>query len=265
MKLSILLSGIRINNWIELYDSIASSYTKKDWELIIVSPYELPKELNNISNIQWIQDWGSPCRCQQIALTMAKGEYINWASDDGEFTHGSMDRALDLLSGENWRYDYKTIIVGKYLEGDNYSSDMKNDSYYILNNHLGSACRYLPLNTPMINLGLVSRKLLIEMGGWDSLNFEVLPIAYNDFSVRCNNNNCKFIHQQEIMFTCSHEPGTTGTHGPIHKAQTFRDEPMFKLIYNRPESKERINIDINNWNKSPIRWERRFGKSIETI
>lgn len=256
MKLSVLLSGIRHWNWELLYDSIGKSYTGIDWELIIISPYELTLPMKSKSNVQWYQDWGSPCHCQQLALTKANGDYINWASDDGVFTDGSMDIAFKSIENEN----YKTIVVGKYLEGDNYSQNMKEDGYYILNNHLASQCKYLPDNTPMINVGLVSKKLLFEMGGWDSVKFEVLPIAYNDFSVRCNNNKCKFIHQKEVMFTCGHMPGETGDHGPIHKAQVFRDEPMFKVIYNRPDSINRINIDINNWEKSSNRWVRRFGE-----
>lgn len=260
MRLSILLSGIRVPNWLKLYTSISKSYTKPDWELIIVSPYELPVELKDKDNIQWFQDWGSPCRCQQIALTYAQGEWITWASDDGTFIENSLNIGFDLLSGDQWRWDYKTIIIGKYREGDGDTSGMVRDEYYLLNNHLGSVCKYLPPDTPLLNVGLVSRKLLLEVGGWDSIKFEVLPIAYNDLAVRLKNYGCKFILQQEVMFECSHEPGMTGTHGPIHCAQVFRDEPMFKLIYNRPGSKERIEIDINNWQKSPERWVRRFGE-----
>lgn len=258
MKLSILLSGIRPNNWLKLYDSIGKSYNGNDWELIIVSPYELPLLMTHHKNVQWYQDWGNPCHCQQIALTKATGEYINWLADDGELTPHSMDIALSLLSKEP-DVDYKTIVIGKYLEGDDYSADMKEDSYYILNNHMGSQCKYLPPDTPLVNMGLVSRKLLFELGGWDSSKFEVLPIAYNDFSVRSKNFGCKYIHQKEVMFTCTHTPGVTGDHAPIHNAQTFRDEPMFKLIYNREESKNRIKIDLNNWEKSAGRWQRRFG------
>lgn len=264
MRLSVLLSGIRTQNWLKLYESIGKSYTNKDWELVIVSPYELPIELKYKINIQWFQDWGNPCRCQQFALTKSQGDYINWAADDGWFTDCSMDKAFSLLSGENgidsWEHDYKTIIVGKYREGDGDTTEMTQDKYYMLNNHLGSACKYLPVETPLLNVGLVSRKLLLETGGWDASKFEVLPYAYNDFSVRMRNYGCKFILQQEVMFECGHMPGTTGDHGPIHMAQTFRDEPMFKLIYNRESCKDRIKIDINNWEKTNEKWERRFGK-----
>jgi hypothetical protein len=258
MKLSMLLSGIRTQNWHNLYKSIAHSYTNDDWELVIVSPYELPKELRKYDNIQWRQDWGSPCRCQQIALTMAQGEYINWASDDGVFTPNSHDIAFELLPFPVFDSDYKNIIVGKYTEGDNYTPDMLNDCYYELNYHDGSKCKYLPEHTPLINLGLVSRKLLIEMGGWDASRFEALPIAYNDFAVRARNKECNFIHQKEIMFTCSHTPGTSGDHGPVHTAQVFHDDPIFKMIYSRPEGQQRINIPLDNWENAPDVWARRF-------
>ena len=43
MKLSIALAGIRTQNWLALYQSIrnSTSLPKEEYELVIVSPYDL--------------------------------------------------------------------------------------------------------------------------------------------------------------------------------------------------------------------------------
>ncbi len=112
----------------------------------------------------------------------------------------------------------------------------------------------------MLNCGLVSRKITLELGGWDAATFQVCPYAYHDFSIRLQKYGCKFIIQPEVMFKCSHMPDCTGDHGPIHMGQIYFDEPMFKEIYNHPYYSKRLAIDVDNWKKAPAKWERRFGK-----
>lgn len=256
MKLTVLCPGIRPSNWQRLYDSVKESFSG-EWELIFISPYELPDSLKNKDNVKLINDWGSPIRCQQRGLLEAQGEYITWAADDGYFAKLSLDIGFHKLGDS----DYKTLVMGKYIEGvDDGKSVMKDDWYYVLTNHDGCKLKYLTKGFYMLNVGIVSRKLLLEVGGWDC-QFEVCPMSYNDLAVRLQNYGVKFIIQNEIMFYCSHLPGHLGDHGPIHDAQTLHDEPLFKLIYDKDEQAvNRIKIDLDNWKEVPERWERRFGK-----
>lgn len=255
IKLSVLVPSIRPQNLQRLYNSVAEAFTGK-FEFLVIGPYGLPDSLNNTHNVLWLEDWGSPLRAQQIGLIQSNGEYITWAADDGYYLPNSLDRAFELLEGK----DYKAIIMGKYQEGERKDDHMEGDAYYILNNHVQSSCFFIPENTWMLNCGVVSRRLLIELGGWDSFSFHTCPQGYNDFSIRAQQYGCQFIIQQQMMFECSHMPGTTGDHAPIHNVQTQRDEPMFKEIWNHPYFSKRLAIDLNNWKKSPARWKSRFGE-----
>lgn len=253
MKLSVILPGIRPGNWLRLYESISES-TKESFELVIISPYELPYNLRNKTNIKLIKDYGSPVRCQQIGLVNCEGDWIAWAADDGYFLPNALDIAFNNLNGK----DEKTVIIGKYHEG-NASPDMNTIKYYYIYTHDASRCKYLPTDCLMLMVGLVSKKELTDIGGFDC-GFEVLPMAFNDVSIRLYNDKCKFIFQEEVMFKCGHFPGITGDHAPIHNAQIYYDLPKFKMIYSSEKSKERVNINFDNWKNSPERWLRRWGQ-----
>lgn len=254
-KLTVLCPGIRIHNWKRLVDSISKACSDS-WELIFISPYELPEELKQYNNISIINDWGTPIRCQQLGLLQSKGEYVTWAADDGYFIESSLDIALNTLKG----LDYKSLVMGKYVEGNNDGDyPMTEDKYYYLKTHESMQSLFFSEQYLMLNVGVVSRELLFEVGGWDCM-FEVCPMSYNDLAIRLQNYNCKFIIQNELMFKCSHMPGHEGDHGPVHDAQTLNDERMFRTRYRR-NMIDRVKIDINNWRLSPSRWERRFGRS----
>lgn len=254
VKLSVLVPSIRPNNLQKLYDSVSGS-TSYSFEFIVVGPYGLPDSLKNIGNVRFIEDWGPPLRAQQIGFFNSKGEYITWAADDGWYLPNSIDVSFNLLKDK----DYKTVIMGKYQEGDKKDTHMEEDDYYILNNHHQSNLFFMPEKCWMLNCGIISRQILIELGGWDAGTFHTCPQGYNDLSIRLQKYGCEFIIQNEMMFECTHLPGYTGDHGPIHEVQTLRDEPMFREIYSHPYFSKRLTIDINNWKKAPERWEARFG------
>lgn len=254
MRLTVLVPSIRKDNLPRLYKSVRDSFTGQ-FEFIVIGPYGVPDVLKDAPGVKWIEDWGSPLRAQQRGLTEATGEYITWAADDGWYLPEALDKAFELLQGK----DYKTVVMGKYQEGDRKNDHMEKPEYYLLNNHHGSQTVFLPENCWMLNCGILSRKILYELGGWDAKNFQTCPPGYNDLAIRLQNYGCKFIIQEEMMFACTHLPGETGDHGPIHRVQTMRDEPMFKEIWNHPYFSKRIAIDLNNWQQSPARWENRFG------
>ena len=89
-ELSVILPGIRKHNWLSFYKSIEHSF-HKNFELIIISPYELPVELKKYNNIKHIFDHGSPARCQQIGLVNCSGRFITWGADDGIFLENKLE------------------------------------------------------------------------------------------------------------------------------------------------------------------------------
>ncbi len=255
MKLSVICPSIRPHNLKVLYDSIGQAFSG-EYEFIVIGPFDLPDTLKDIPNVKWIQDWGSPVRAQQIGLVNSIGEYITWVADDGILLSKSIDKSFELLEGK----DYKTVIMGKYREGDGDTDPMVRDEYYVLNNHAGSIVQFMPENTLMLNCGVVSKQILLELGGWDAKTFQVCPYAYHDLAIRLQKYGCPFIIQQEEMFKCSHMPDHQGDHSSIHIAQLYFDEPVFKEIYNHPYFSKRIAISIDNWKEAQPRWERRFGR-----
>ena len=253
-KLSVIIPSIRPGNLKRLYESVESSFSG-EFEFIVISPYPLPKFLKEKNNVKFIEDFGNPVRAQQIGIINATGDYILWGgADDGYFLGKSVDTAVNSLIGK----DYKTLVIGKYYEGSD-NPFMNSIRYYYINTHNGSRSRFIDNDCLMFMVGVIPRRLLLEIGGLDS-QFEVLPMAFNDISVRLKNYRCNFIFQEEIMFRCSHMPGHLGDHGPINDAQTINDEPLFRFIYSSRDSMKRDVIDINNWKNVPERWERRFGK-----
>lgn len=244
IDISVIVPGIRYNNWGKLCDSIKAS-TKRSYEVIFIGPTRpeiLPDEA------VFIQDFGSPIRCQQIGLLACKGKYLTWAADDGEFLEGALDIAFEKVS----RYP---VVMGKYLEGDSSQAEMSDLKYYKLNYHEATRSKFTDYLG--LNIGLIDTKLVKDIGGWDC-QFEVCPMAHADMASRLQNIVMTFDVQDEIMFKCTHTPGTTGDHGPIHYAQITHDEPLFKSIWNSPECLKRIKIDINNWKLQPPVWRRRF-------
>lgn len=256
-QISVLMPSIRVDKLEVVYKSLSESF-HGSWELVVVGPYPLPDSLKDKNNIVFVQDWGSPIRCRQISLLKSSGEYICYAADDVVFCQNSLDLAFEKIQGK----DYKEVVVGKYLEGDNPCKSMSEDTYWFLRHHsvLNPVVDRLPhRNYMLLNTGLLSSKLLKEIGGWDCCNFEVCAMACVDLSIRLQNYGAHFVIQNEPIFTSSHLPGLIGDHAPIHNAQCDHDMPTFFNIYNNCDPSQRIKLDINNWSSSPKRWNRRFG------
>lgn len=255
IKLSVLVPGIRPYNWEKLYNSVKSAFSG-EFEVIFVGPCDLPLELNQYDNVSLYKCMRSPIASQQIALIESKGEFISWAADDGVYLPGSLDIAVNSLENE----PYTTIVTARYLEGNDPNGNMSEDWYYDLYNHESMQLPGVPQKCKMLNCGVISRSLLIQLGGWDAYSFQVCPLAYTDFAIRAHRFGSKFILQKEVMFSCSHLPGTMGDHSPIHFTQLEKDQPMFSGIYSVPSTYlTRQNIPLDNWKKSEEVWSPRFG------
>jgi len=258
-KLSVILPGIRAPNWLSFYDRLEDSFDG-DFELIVISPYDLPNTLADAPDIMHIQDWGSPARCQQIGLAHATGEYVTWGADDGYFLEGKLTEAVKLL--ESSATSEKDIVTCKYIEGADtalYRDHMETDEYYKINFSEGLRAKFIPDDFWILNVGIVNTEYAKSMGGWDS-KFEVTTIAHMDFAIRTQRNGSNYIMMKEPIFVCSHMPDLTGDHAPIHVAQLGHDEPLFRSLYNDEKSLDRTTINLDNWKSSPERWEKRFNK-----
>ncbi len=248
IDLSIVLPAIRRENWVRVYESFLNSAKTTTFEVIIVSPYDLPSELQDNDNITFIKDFGSPTRCQQRGLCVANGKYVTECCDDGLYLEGTIDRVVNLLVEDG---DRKTIVSCKYCEGNESNwHHMSKDIYYHINHHDAIRSKYVEDHWIMFSVAFFNRDYLMELGGWDSA-FATPGMAHQDVAVRAQRDGAKVILTDFCYTNFMHFPGTTGDHAPIHFGHTKEDEPLYKKIYSSPDCVNRIKIDPNNWKDSP--------------
>lgn len=259
-KLSVILPTIRKERLAKLYESFEKSFSG-EWELIIVSPYDLPEEMKEKTNILYIQDWGNPVRCQQLGLLASTGGYIHRAVDDSLYLPGTMDRAFQKLEGK-----IREVVIGiKYTES-NATVDrshpafqnMNNPDFYNLTHHHQTLKPYVPAHFKMINFGIFDAQFLREVGGWDC-QFESVAIAELDLAIRLQMNWGEVVLSDDIVLECDWMPGHEGDHGPMHDAFA-PDMEKYSQIYSSPTCEDRIVIDLYNCDQSPKKWARRFGQ-----
>lgn len=260
VDISVLVPGIRPYLWEKVYDSMKESFSGS-WEIIFIGPNDCPK-LRDIPNVKFFESYASPMVCRQKALIASQGEYICYAADDVWFIKGSLNKAFETLADK----DYTTLIVGKYAEGIDKNpkniSMVENDLYWTLAFHhpLKEIMTRFPHSYYIINTGLISRKLMIEIGGWDC-RFETCAIGCVDLSLRLQIFGAKCILQDLPIFHSSHLPGGQGDHRPIHDGQTSHDVPLLEETWLELSAIKRSRINLNNWVSQPARWERRFKTS----
>ena len=253
MKLSVILPTIRIDKLQNWYNSLINSYSD-EFELIVISPYELPPFLKDKSNIKYINDWGSPLRAQQLALLEVGGEYIHRAVDDSLYMPDAMNKAMDKLTGAT-----KEVVNIKFYEGENQTHrNMADPQFYYLQYHVNALKPYVPFDFQVINFGIYPHQLLLAVGGWNAEKYETIAFGELDLSLRLQFYGVKPILTDNIAIKVDWLPGPTGDHGPLHFAFAD-DEPKYTEEYSQPECELHSIIDINNWQKSPERWVRRFG------
>jgi hypothetical protein len=261
--LSVILPGIRVNNWLSFYNSIVNSFSES-FEVVIISPYDLPDSLSKFDNVKIIKDFGSPSRCQQIGLIHCEGEFVTWGADDGFFHGGMLDKAVSFWR-DNASSD-KDIVTCKYFEGERNQegklhttgeTELSKDFYYRINHAAGLRSCFIPNDYWILNVGIVKTSYVKDLGGWDT-RFEATAVSHTDFAVRTQRDGSRYFMLEKPIFSCTHMPGTSGDHAPIHFAHLTNDEPLFRKIYNSSGCMERTKIKIDNWKNSPDIWKRRF-------
>lgn len=262
VDLSIILPGIRPQNWSKLYLSIAQACTSK-WELLICGPEkQFPEGLKLADNVKVIYDKGSPVRASNIAASLAAGKYITWAADDAVYLTHSIDNALETLVERDEMGDNpKDVVVGKYFEGQNGTTKaLHSDNYFTINGADSTRSPYINNEWYLFNIAFMHTEFFNSLGGWDC-KFEACPMAHTDMACRAYNKGAKVRMVNSPILDCDHMPGTTGDHAPIHHAQLGHDEPLFRSRYSDPNWREKnLDISLDNWKRVPSVWDRRFGQ-----
>jgi len=256
IDISIIVPAIRKHRWEELYNSIFLS-TKRNFELILIGPYPLPPALCDKKNIIYIQDYGSPTRASQIGALAASGKFLTWAADDGVFLRGALDRAIDYLENKTNK-SIKDVVINNYYEAGNILPEhvLKINTAY---GHCSS--QYISNDWYIFNVATMYTEYFKSIGGYDC-RFEATALAHTDLAARCQRDGAIVGVINEAMLNCTQMPGTVGDHAPVHYAQLENDELLFRALYSNVNSTSRTSIDVENWQKMPPVWERRF--NVET-
>jgi len=73
---SVLMPAIRTHQWLMMYGSLFNACKEHTWELVLVSPFDLPPEMTHFDNVKLIKDYGAPTRAAQIGALQCEGEYM---------------------------------------------------------------------------------------------------------------------------------------------------------------------------------------------
>ncbi len=260
--LSIILPTIRLERLPKFVESLNNAY-HGEYELICISPYDKPEGMGLLTqNLQWIIDKGNPVRCQQIGLCQAGGKYIHRAVDDSTYEPNSLDTIMENIKEDtiiNMKFSETNSSVDRTHKDFQNMNDLK---FYKLGYHNQSLIAYTPADTDLINFAIYPSEILKgKLGGWKSDVFETIALAETDLSIRIKFLDIKLEMTENIAINCDWMPGMQGDHGPIHLAFKY-DLDRYKSIYKYITCWDNVKIDLNNWEKSPSIWKRRFENEI---
>lgn len=257
-QISLIIPSIRPSMWQQVYDSFLTTWSGT-FEIIFVGPFgpETNLDMNTIARgeIRVIEDYGCPSRALQIGWINAKAPILSFATDDCIFDQGTMDKAWRTLD-YHW-FDYKTVIVCKYTESDNWSKWMMTPWYYHAWYHADFHHFNIPFHFKLFMNGLISKEIMIEVGGFDT-KYESMAYTYNSLSMRLQFHGCKFIIEKNRLDHCSWQDGNSSDHGPVAKVCIEHDMPLFRGEFWAKKFTPKIVIPVDNWKQSPKYWPRRF-------
>lgn len=263
--ISIVIPSIRAKNLKKCYDAISMSCGKRTFEIVIVSPYDLPKELDNLENIKSYKSRAAPTVAAQAGTLLCNSEYLCNLTDDSLAQEGAIHLAISMFENKivnengaiNMVYQ-EGVLNPETLERITYHNFGQPPEYWKPYFHEGLRLKGIDKNWTMCPNYLVKLNRFYELGGydcdWESLN---LPIV--DFIFRLQADGGKIVNLPKDAALYSHYPGESGDHQPIHKAEIEHDEIRFKEIYSQENIiNSRIKQDYANWKLYPNVWKRRF-------
>ena len=252
---SILIPAIRTHQWLMMYGSLFSACKNHTWELVLVSPFDLPPEMAHFDNIKLIKDYGAPTRAAQIGALQCEGEYMYHCVDDAIFLPDAIDNAVEFLKSQD---NKKYVVNMRYREGAMYAGQTLPMGFWTAHFHNELRLLGIPKEYKISLHHFMRTDYFKELGGWDC-QFEYINHPLHDLMFRVQADGGKLFDSATDATTCNHYINKTVDHAPIYDAQTFGDKPKFDAIYLIPEAaKQRIYIDLNNWQQASPVWKRRF-------
>jgi len=278
--LSVVIAGIRPQNWKAVYNSLLFSCKNYTFELIFVGPFKPPRGLIKDDTIKFIQDFGAVSRASQIGADAASGKLVFFTTDDVIFIRDAIDTVITSYYKTYSKYD---IIGMRFRELDpsriNFTKpkkiNLKDYPEYLakmaddclvnnaapFKNEPYSPDYWFFQGIPIACQILMDLKTFKDLGGWDcSFDYLVAPAA--DLGMRIGNLGGNVIQSITEVSLAAYWPGESFDHKPVHDS-CVEDTQLFEKTRHRNVS--RTHIDFNNWEQSPEVWVKRFpeGKVYE--
>jgi hypothetical protein len=256
LSLSIIMPAIRPEQWVGVVRSIEGAYSSK-WELIIVSPYPLPEELQNDRRVKYVRDFGNPVRASNIAASLCEYDLVTWTADDAVYLPDSLDGMVNTFNC--MAEDKAKVVVAKYYEGqDGTKKPLQDDKYFTVNGAMNPSL-IVPDGYWLFNVALMSSGLMRQLGYWD-IDFESTWPAHTDMAIRAQDAGARVVMCPKPVLDCGHMPGETGDHAPIHHAHITHDEPHLQNKWGKVTRLAIANRAPNcsDWKDTPRVWDRRF-------
>lgn len=255
-NLAVIIPGVRVENWKNIYFQIAKSVGESyTFQLICVGPNLPPIELQDVVNFIYIRDFGAPSRCFQLGSTVANAEYMCFLSDDGIVESNALGTALDLIKTKTAK-DGLTLL---YSEGPHFTGNQHLQPEYWTTRHHDS------LHLPLINLDwkiapcfMYNLEYYRSLGGLDC-RWEHINMNTHDLAFRIQRDG-GIIYPSPTRVTrndwmpWSNDPSRKT---PVQKAYEQNDSPLFEKIF-RGNQEPDIKIDYDNWKNSPAFWVRKY-------
>lgn len=267
-EISLCLAGIRPQFWNRLYETAGKACKRYSWELVVVSPFDLPVDLKNKNNIKHIKEFGNPVRATMAGIAVCEGKINCHPCDDGYFIEDSLDKSIDLWNSINSGLsESKNCIVCRYREGSGYMESGGHsfpDAYWNMNHHL--RLPHTEAHWKIAPQGMFGLEYLKRIGGF-SKDFECMSFATWDICTRIQRDGGVFhLSPTEIMIAdnygergaSSAEEAKIGGHGPIFEAH-HKDHCKFVDL----NSPSRININFDDWKTIPDVWDKRWGNKTK--
>lgn len=250
--LSIIVPGIRKQNWIQLYEETAKACRKFSFEFILVGPYPPPEELLQKHNLKYIKDFGTPTRSFQMGTLVSEGRFLTWLSDDAWVVENSLDECVELLLAMN---PEKDLIAIRYSEGKGHSGKCPPDEYWSTNYH--ADFRSLPgidKNYVICGVLMVGSRYYKKLGGVDP-GYVHLNMNVHDFCIRAQRNGSNIRLSPSLVMNCDWEPERTAENSPLIKAFVENDLPVFRKMY-AENTYRAIHINPEGWRDTSAVWSK---------
>ena len=268
--ISITFPSIRNSNLKKVCIAIDNACKKHTYEIIIASPYNQPKEINDF-DIKWIKTFASPTVAWQQTLLLTNSEFWIDGSDDALFEENILDKAIDFYKSNSLQeYDVVSLILNEGTLDPETLEKLPSAETHKLPDWFFHVSYNIPFHKPCIDLSwklslnfLVKTEPFLKIGGYET-SFEYINWALHDIILRLQSLGGEVYELKEKSLLVAHMPERTGDHGPVHDAQKGPDTDRFNQIYDNLKSvKDRAFIPLDNWKFSKFStwWDRRFGKN----